>query len=728
MERERRRQHRLPLLQHQHRVQRDLGRRPGRAADADRGRALARRRAPSTTTATGAPSCRRTARRPSRCARPTRIRARLLLHPFGVLTVSQKIAPLDYAIDRFGNQKPTGDTTFASAGRAARPTTPREEFAVASFTTLSDDQKLSRTSFEQMKSGLRFGTGSGTVTGVGVDKDVSYERSYVHRSRGIVIRAGIVSILKSLFDMLARPARRHPEPALRRARAAWPQRPGARRGRHGRLPGRERQRPVARGRHDDGPQRGRGVRAARQAGARRPGAGRDAAGRRRPRALHGGRAMSLTVGKYTFNAWLRRGIGVHVNEADTLGAGGGAVKERATVPIDVQVNAPAGPQGLRAARARRRHRHQPRRVVRTEPRDWVTEFEPELPRLHRVLRGGPALALHAGARRRRPAAAVARAGGARGETTADGPASSPATPAQLPLPSITVASTASLPPQHADLGVGARPHQRRLPDRDRLRAVPRVARDARRPELRPHHLAARLPAAPEAEHGRTARSSCPRSRRAGWPGSGRTRRRSRPLTRSSRRGRRRPAASSSPSTTSGASAPARTRTSSRSSSGSCRAPPTRDVGIRPMDGEKPGWGLTSGTDIGQILPADEKQSVIGLEGALKAPTTQSRPSRGRYVSSVLRRSSQSDAQLPGACGARTPSAEPAGHHAADLRRVPRAARHGGRNAHRTGSTCSTAIRARVSRPASACASCRRTRRTTSRARGRRCRRSSPPTA
>ena len=44
-----------------------------------------------------------------------------------------------------------------------------------------------------------------------------------------------------------------------------------------------------------------------------------------------------------------------------------------------------------------------------------------------------------------------------------------------------------------------------------------------------------------------------------------------------------------------------------------------------MDGEKPGWGLTVGTDIGQIVPTDEKQTVIGLEGALKAPTTQSRP-------------------------------------------------------------------------------------------------------
>ena len=41
------------------------------------------------------------------------------------------------------------------------------------------------------------------------------------------------------------------------------------------------------------------------------------------------------------------------------------------------------------------------------------------------------------------------------------------------------------------------------------------------------------------------------------------------------------------------------------------------LGIRGMDGEKPGWGLTTGTDIGQVVPADEKQTVLGLEGALQ---------------------------------------------------------------------------------------------------------------
>jgi hypothetical protein len=126
----------------------------------------------------------------------------VLLHPFGVLAVSQKVAPLEYPIDRFGNQEPTGSTSFAItwAGGSADPQ--REEFAVANFTTLTDDQKLARKSFEQMKAGLRFGTGDVAATGTSLDKEVSYERSYVRRKRGLVIRAGIVGLSKAMFDTM----------------------------------------------------------------------------------------------------------------------------------------------------------------------------------------------------------------------------------------------------------------------------------------------------------------------------------------------------------------------------------------------------------------------------------------------------------------------------------------------------------------------------------------------
>jgi hypothetical protein len=59
------------------------------------------------------------------------------------------------------------------------------------------------------------------------------------------------------------------------------------------------------------------------------------------------------------------------------------------------------------------------------------------------------------------------------------------------------------------------------------------------------------------------------------------------------------------------------------------------IGIRDMDGTKPGFGMTEGTDIGLIKlepenPGDPEpplpnQEIIGLEGALKSPKTKSRP-------------------------------------------------------------------------------------------------------
>lgn len=128
----------------------------------------------------------------------------LLLHPFGVLGVSQKVAPLDFAINRFGNKTVTGDTTFALTWAAGASQEMREEFAVANFVTLTDSDKLSRKSFEPMKSGLRSSAGDGSATGASVPKDVSYELSYVHRKRGTVIRAGLIPLLRSLFDTMTR--------------------------------------------------------------------------------------------------------------------------------------------------------------------------------------------------------------------------------------------------------------------------------------------------------------------------------------------------------------------------------------------------------------------------------------------------------------------------------------------------------------------------------------------
>ena len=86
--------------------------------------------------------------------------------------------------------------------------------------------------------------------------------------------------------------------------------------------------------------------------------------------------MSVTVAKYTFSAWLRKGIGNRITEPDNLGLGGGAVKERAHVPVDVMLNttpvhkefALIGPGDIIGLN--------PEMVVRTEPLNRITNFEP----------------------------------------------------------------------------------------------------------------------------------------------------------------------------------------------------------------------------------------------------------------------------------------------------------------------------------------------------------------
>lgn len=127
----------------------------------------------------------------------------VLLHPFGILSVSQKIVPLGVPIDRFGNKKPSGDTSFEMSWEGGGSEPAKEEFAIANFLTLSDNEKLSRKSFEKMRSGLTLSTGDSTAMGAPVEKDVSYELSYVHKKRGLVIKGGLVLLLKSMFDRLA---------------------------------------------------------------------------------------------------------------------------------------------------------------------------------------------------------------------------------------------------------------------------------------------------------------------------------------------------------------------------------------------------------------------------------------------------------------------------------------------------------------------------------------------
>ena len=126
----------------------------------------------------------------------------IVLNPFAVLSVSQKVVPLGVEINKFGNRRPKGATKFELTFAGGQTEEVREEFGMANFLRLNDSDRLALKSFDKLRSGLRFSTGDSTETGANSDKDVAYELSYVHRKRGFTIRGGVVKMLGSAFSML----------------------------------------------------------------------------------------------------------------------------------------------------------------------------------------------------------------------------------------------------------------------------------------------------------------------------------------------------------------------------------------------------------------------------------------------------------------------------------------------------------------------------------------------
>ncbi|MDH3614232.1 MAG: hypothetical protein OES10_13225 [Gammaproteobacteria bacterium] len=330
--------------------------------------------------------------------------------------------------------------------------------------------------------------------------------------------------------------------------------------------------------------------------------------------------MTLTVGKYTFSSWLRRGIGRDIVEIDTLGAANGSVLERAVVPVEVNVNTRPvrkefpllGPGDVIGI--------SPDNVVRTEPRHWVTDAEPnylafvEFYDEDFLWRFTPA---DAAGNRLRPWLMLAILE----EETADQAGEYTRSDARLPLPSITVSSTAALPP-HTQTWAWSHVHTNetfsdatefeRFLDSLNTPDHPNADRITSR-LMSPRKLQ------PNTAYGAFVVPAFETGRLAGL-------------------GQDPQAAAAQQPAWTDAAGPVelpicyewRFRTGENEDFESMvkRLEPriaSSAVGIRDMDGEKPGWGLTEGTDIGQIVPTDAKQTVIGLEGALKAPSTRSRP-------------------------------------------------------------------------------------------------------
>ncbi len=330
--------------------------------------------------------------------------------------------------------------------------------------------------------------------------------------------------------------------------------------------------------------------------------------------------MSLTIGKYTFSSWLRKGIGRSIIETDTLGAANGAAKERASVPVDVNVNtrpvhkefALQGPGDVVGISLDN--------VVRTEPKDWVTDFEPNYlafidfydeDLLWRYTPAGPA------GNRLRPWLVLV----VLEEDTDETPGEFTLDDKRLPLPVIKVTSTASLPLLTQSWAWAHVHTNETFTSASQFEAFLESLHKPDHPNT--DRIICRLTSPrklkPNTPYGAFVVPAFETGRLAGL------------------RQNPKDVSAQQPAWTTAAGAVElpvyhqwRFRTGENEDFESMvkrLEPKVADarVGIRGMDGEKPGWGLTTGTDIGQVVPADEKQTVVGLQGALKAPTTQPRP-------------------------------------------------------------------------------------------------------
>jgi hypothetical protein len=83
--------------------------------------------------------------------------AAFVLHPAGVIDISQRAVPLDLKLDKVGNEKPSDANRFAltvASGGLAKTRELQEQFAPSQFQNFDDATKLSQAGYVPMDSGI----------------------------------------------------------------------------------------------------------------------------------------------------------------------------------------------------------------------------------------------------------------------------------------------------------------------------------------------------------------------------------------------------------------------------------------------------------------------------------------------------------------------------------------------------------------------------------------------
>lgn len=110
----------------------------------------------------------------------------MILHPFGALAISQRAIPLNLTLDKFGNQAPDDANKVNIKSAVTGPTTyplgvVNESFAAAQFLQLSDAEKLSRPSYQQLQGGVTIGTAGGPQTSKMTRRTIEYQQTIIDK-------------------------------------------------------------------------------------------------------------------------------------------------------------------------------------------------------------------------------------------------------------------------------------------------------------------------------------------------------------------------------------------------------------------------------------------------------------------------------------------------------------------------------------------------------------------
>lgn len=112
----------------------------------------------------------------------------------GTLSITQRVVPLNYTIQKYGNRVPSGANTFAIASVAFGSGTTvladlenlKEDFASAEYKNIDKSKKLSIPSFEKMDGGVKvnppsggLGYGGNSVVTVSNQRDALYEKTLI---------------------------------------------------------------------------------------------------------------------------------------------------------------------------------------------------------------------------------------------------------------------------------------------------------------------------------------------------------------------------------------------------------------------------------------------------------------------------------------------------------------------------------------------------------------------